>query len=296
MATTTKLARAGLQTAKLASTVLGNDTVTRISQGLHQLSNGITPIWTAYTPRKAKPAKPSANAINGKVVYFPACVTRTMGTACNDSDSRDLMIVMNALLAKAGFAAITPAKVDDLCCGMPFTSKGYPDAANQAVQALEAALWQASEAGKYPILCDTSPCTLRMLEQFSKPLKVYETAGFIAEYLLPHLTIQRQETSVALHITCSTRRLGLEAPLRQLAKLCAQQVIEPEEEGCCGFAGDKGFTTPELNAAALQRLKQQLPEACKEGFSNSRTCEIGLSLHSGRQYRSIAYLVERCCS
>jgi D-lactate dehydrogenase len=219
-----------------------------------------------------------------------------MGTACNDSDSRDLMTVMNALLAKAGFAAITPAKVDDLCCGMPFNSKGYPDAANQAVQALEAALWQASEAGKYPILCDTSPCTLRMLEQFSRPLKVYETAGFIAEYLLPHLTIQRQETSVALHITCSTRRLGLEAPLRQLAKLCAQQVIEPEEEGCCGFAGDKGFTTPELNAAALQRLKQQLPEACKEGFSNSRTCEIGLSLHSGRQYRSIAYLVERCCS
>ena len=98
-----------------------------------------------------------------------------------------------------------------------------------------------------------------------------------------------------MHITCSTRRLGLEAPLRKLANLCTQQVIEPEEEGCCGFAGDKGFTTPELNAAALQRLKQQLPETCKEGFSNSRTCEIGLSLHSGRQYRSIAYLVERCC-
>ena len=295
MATTTKLARAGLQTAKLASSVLGADAVTRISQGLHHLSKGVTPIWTAYTPRKAKPAKPSTEAINGKVVYFPACVTRTMGTACNDSDSRDLMTVMNVLLAKAGFAAIIPPKVDELCCGMPFNSKGYTDAANQSVKALEAALWQASEAGKYPILCDTSPCTLRMLEQFTQPLKVYETAGFIAEYLLPHLNIQRQEASVALHITCSTRRLGLEAPLRKLAKLCAQQVIEPEEEGCCGFAGDKGFTTPELNASALQRLKQQLPETCKEGFSNSRTCEIGLSQHSGRQYRSIAYLVERCC-
>ena len=295
MATTTKLARAGLQTAKVAASVLGNDTVTRVSQRLNQLSKGVTPIWTAYTPRKAKPAKPSTEAINGKVVYFPACVTRTMGTACNDSDSRDLMAVMNTLLAKAGFAAIIPSQVDDLCCGMPFNSKGYPEAANQSAKELEAALWQASEQGQYPILCDTSPCTLRMLEQFSKPMKVYETAGFIAEYLLPHLNIQRQEASVALHITCSTRRLGLEAPLRKLANLCTQQVIEPEEEGCCGFAGDKGFTTPELNAAALQRLKQQLPETCKEGFSNSRTCEIGLSLHSGRQYRSIAYLVERCC-
>lgn len=60
------------------------------------------------------------------------------------------------------------------------------------------------------------------------------------------------------------------------------------------FCGDKGFMTPELNAAALSRLKQQLPETCKEGVSNSRTCEIGLTLHSGRQYRSVAYLVERC--
>ena len=100
---------------------------------------------------------------------------------------------------------------------------------------------------------------------------------------------------MALHITCSARRMGLDGALRKLARLCATEVIEPEEEGCCGFAGDKGFTTPELNASALQRLRQQLPADCTEGFSNSRTCEIGLSLHSGRQYRSIAYLVERCC-
>jgi D-lactate dehydrogenase len=33
---------------------------------------------------------------------------------------------------------------------------------------------------------------------------------------------------------------------------------------------------------------------CSAGFSTSRTCEIGLSLHSGLHYRSIFYLVERC--
>jgi D-lactate dehydrogenase len=88
--------------------------------------------------------------------------------------------------------------------------------------------------------------------------------------------------------------MGLDKVLRELVKRCAPQVIEPEEEGCCGFGGDKGFMTPELNAAALARLKQQLPETCHEGVSNSRTCEIGLTLHSGQQYRSVAYLVERC--
>ncbi|MEH6470613.1 MAG: hypothetical protein V7752_05120, partial [Halopseudomonas sp.] len=63
---------------------------------------------------------------------------------------------------------------------------------------------------------------------------------------------------------------------------------------CCGFAGDKGFSTPELNQSALRTLKDSLPENCKEGFSTSRTCEIGLSHHSGIEYKSIVYLVNRC--
>ncbi len=69
----------------------------------------------------------------------------------------------------------------------------------------------------------------------------------------------------------------------------------PEEQGCCGFAGDKGFSVPELNASALKRLKEQIPDECEDGYSNSRTCEIGLSLHSGKQFKSIAYLVDKCC-
>jgi D-lactate dehydrogenase len=51
---------------------------------------------------------------------------------------------------------------------------------------------------------------------------------------------------------------------------------------------------PELNASALSRLKQQLPAGCDQGYSNSRTCEMGLSRHAGIPYRSIAYLVDRC--
>ena len=52
----------------------------------------------------------------------------------------------------------------------------------------------------------------------------------------------------------------------------------PAEIGCCGFAGDKGFTTPELNAYALRKLKASLEQAgVTHGYSNSRTCEIGLT-------------------
>ena len=292
----TAVTRVGLKGAELAHAVIGDATLTKISHGLTKISNHAIPVWHPYLPRKAGAFHPSHQARNGKVVYFPACVSRTMGTSVNDLEQRDIRQVMGNLLEKAGFEAIMPPKVDELCCGMPFASKGYNDTANTSVQALENVLWEASEHGKLPILCDTSPCTLRMIEQFQQPLKCYEPAGFIADYLLPHLPpLRQQEASVALHITCSARKLGLDGALRKLAGLCAKQVIEAEEEGCCGFAGDKGFTTPELNAAALHRLKQQLPASCTEGFSNSRTCEIGLSLHSGRQYRSIVYLVERSC-
>jgi D-lactate dehydrogenase len=73
-------------------------------------------------------------------------------------------------------------------------------------------------------------------------------------------------------------------------------VVVPAGIGCCGFAGDRGFSHPELNASALAGLAAALPAGCSEGFSNSRTCELGLSHHAKRPYRSIVFLVDRCTS
>jgi len=77
-----------------------------------------------------------------------------------------------------------------------------------------------------------------------------------------------------------------------VAPMCAEEVVVPDEVGCCGWAGDRGFTHPELNASALKPLKRQLPDGVESGYSTSRTCEIGLSLHSGVSYKSIVYLVD----
>jgi len=294
----TATTRVGLKSANVAYKVMGEKTLGAVSKGVTKVSAGVVPTWHPYTPRDAKKFKPlmvGDTATNGKVVYFPSCVTRSMGTSVNDENEiRDLREVMDSLLQKSGFEAITPSMVDKLCCGMPFASKGYLDSADTAVKQLEAVLWEASEQGAHPVLCDTSPCTLRMIEQFEKPLKILETAGFIEQYLLPFLDVTPKSEPIALHITCSARKMGLDNTLRNLTNLCSGSVFEPEEEGCCGFGGDKGFTVPELNAASLARLKQQMPADCTQGVSNSRTCEIGLSLHSGRQYRSIAYLVDDC--
>jgi D-lactate dehydrogenase len=44
----------------------------------------------------------------------------------------------------------------------------------------------------------------------------------------------------------------------------------------------------------LRRLKPQLSPDVRAGYSTSRTCEIGLTSHSGIDYQSILYLVDRC--
>ncbi len=300
MAGVTAATRGGLRAAHATSRVLGEIPLEKLTAGIHRVSGGRVPDWHRWMPRSSTNQRPSLShkktngSINKKCVYFSACVSRSMGTSSCDSESRDLIEVMHSLLQKAGYEVVVPTDVDAQCCGMPFSSKGLNESAETAVRRLEEVLWQASEEGRLPVLCDTSPCTARMQEQFDNKLKIYEPVGFIREFLLPEMDRVEQVDSIALHVTCSAKKMGLEEDFIAVAGTCAKSVFLPEEEGCCGFAGDKGFYTPELNASALSRLRQQIPEGCDQGYSNSRTCEIGLSRHSGIPYRSIAYLVDHC--
>ena len=201
---------------------------------------------------------------------------------------------MIALLQKGGYEVIFPKNMEKLCCGTIWESKGMLDIANRKTTELEAALWEASEEGKYPVLCDQSPCLHRMRSTIQK-MKLYEPAEFIYTFLRDKLSFTPIDRPIAVHITCSMRKMGLADTIIALARLCSTKVIVPEEVGCCGFAGDRGFTYPELNTYALRKLRPQIEAAgIGIGYSNSRTCEIGLTTNSGIPYVSIAYLVDQC--
>ena len=129
-----------------------------------------------------------------------------------------------------------------------------------------------------------------------KRLKLYEPVEFTLIYLAERLTFKKLPISVAVHCTCSTTKMGLEDHLVKLAGMCAETVIKPKKTACCGWAGDKGFNLPNLNKSALTYLKDELPKGLEGGYSNSRTCEIGLTLHSGISYKSILYLVDKATS
>ena len=175
---------------------------------------------------------------------------------------------------------------------MAFDSKGFVAEGRRKASELEAALLAASENGKIPVYCDMSPCLFRMKETLSSGLQLYEPVEFILKFLVSRLAFIRVPRKVAVHSTCSNTKMGLGPGLVRLAQLCAEEVIVPDEIGCCGWAGDKGFTKPELNASALSLLKSKLPSGLQEGYSTSRTCEIGLNLHSDISYKSIVYLVD----
>ncbi|MCY1436949.1 hypothetical protein D9M71_530910 [compost metagenome] len=115
---------------------------------------------------------------------------------------------------------------------------------------------------------------------------------FIREHLLERLEFSPQQEPVAVHVTCSTQHLGEAQGLIDIVRRCTRKVVVPEGIHCCGFAGDKGFTTPELNSHALRSLRDAVQE-CAEGISTSRTCEVGLSLHGGIDYHGLVYLVDR---
>ena len=288
-------ARFTLHVANGARMFLGAPRLAKISAALSKASDGRVPLWTAAMPQPERAIRfsPPVNDQRPRVVYLAACVSRVMGPAASDREQTSLLEKTQGLLEKAGYQVVFPDNQDNLCCGQPFASKGYNEQAEHKRQELLAALLTASRGGLDPIYCDTSPCTLRLVQDLKDTrLDLYDPVRFIRTHLLDKLHFTPQQEAIAVHVTCSTQHLGESQALIELARLCSLNVVIPEGIHCCGFAGDKGFTTPELNAHSLRTLKDAV-QFCNEGISTSRTCEIGLSQHGGIDYHGLVYLVDR---
>jgi D-lactate dehydrogenase len=288
-------ARFTLHVANGARMLLGAPRLAKLSATITRLSKGQVPLWTNAMPQPEKAIRfsPSVSDERPRVVYLAACVSRVMGPAAGDKEQMSLYDKTRGLLEKAGYQVVFPDNQDNLCCGQPFASKGYAEQAEHKRQELISALLHASRGGLDPIYCDTSPCTLRLVQDVGETrLDLYDPVRFIRTHLLDRLDFTPQDAPIAVHVTCSTQHLGESQALIDLARKCSKTVVIPEGIHCCGFAGDKGFTTPELNSHSLRTLKDAV-QHCSEGVSTSRTCEIGLTQHGGIDYHGLVYLVDR---
>jgi len=287
--------RLGLGAADLLHGVVGTGAMKGALDGLRQLTDGGLPKWSPMLPRPVN-FVPKAQALRRaeRLVYFPSCAARNMGAQRGDEGLDMLPEVAERLFQRAGFDVVYPQPLAGLCCGQPFESKGLNDAADHKSRELEAALAEASEGGRWPIVFDTSPCAYRMKKFGAGRLPLHDSVEFVHDTLLPRLKLTPQPQAVAVHPVCSVRKMGTADKLMAIAARCSVQVVAVDEVQCCGFAGERGFMRPELNEHALRHLKTMLPAGCDSGVATSRTCEIGLSEMAGVPYRSMLYLVERC--
>lgn len=286
-----KTASIALNGMALAQKFIGDQAMGKLSGKARELSGNRLPLWNPAMPRGAGRIQAiSRNGHAKSVVYFPSCAVRTMGNSKGDT-SRPLVEVTVELLERAGYQVIFPENMSKLCCGKAMETKGLYRQADALARELNDALLKASGNGELVVLCDTSPCLARMKKTLDSRLTLMDPIEFVMTRAVDRLSLRKLPRTVALHPTCSTRAMGLAGQMAELAGRCAERVVVPKGINCCGFSGDKGFHRPELNASALAGLREQIAD-CDEGYSVSRTCEIGLTLHGGKTYRNILYLVE----
>lgn len=295
MAGTTSILRGGLNFVHFFHILLGSKLMGCMASALRTLSFKLIPRWNKAMPEGGHKIKETIvnEGCTDKVVYFPSCINRSMGKSKGyDKGDVELTIKTQELLQRAGFTIIYPESINELCCGMAFSSKGLKEEGTRKSKELEEALIKSSEGGKYPVLFDMSPCFYTFYEaNTNKDLKIYDPIEFMLHFVMPKLTVKNPRDIVSIFPVCSVKKIGMEEKLLQLAKMCSKEVTFVETN-CCGFAGDRGFTYPELNKHGQRHLAEQIPVDCKEGYSTSRTCEIGMSEYSNINFKSIFYLID----
>lgn len=287
LALTHRASRSALSTVSWLAKTIPVSMLETASQRAHEISRAL-PVYHRYVPAGATTVMPTSAGYKDKVVYVPGCPNRLFAAPPGYDPLPDVVV---RLLNKAGIEVIIPAKYSRYCCGQPWRSKGNIAAASHHEAAMSSLLASYTEQGRWPVITDASPCALNLDTQ--QGLNIVELAEFLLTTVVPRLEISPHPEPLMLHVSCSSQQLDGGKSLRTLAKRLSVEVTEAQDISCCGFAGDKGFTCPQLNESALASLAGQIPPRTQWGFSNSRTCEIGLTKAAGIHYQHIAYLLDK---
>jgi D-lactate dehydrogenase len=261
----------------------------------------IMPLWSNHL-------KPSSDKYigdeNGEVVYFPTCINRMMGGSVEKGKSSVFDTFMR-VSKKAGISVKIPSDIGNMCCGQLFSSKGYADAfafkANETIEQL----WDITKQGALPVILDVSSCTHTLQhcegvlnpqnKELFKQLNIIDSIDYLADYVQPKLPAKTKKNTVVLHPVCTLKKMALEDKLVKLTNAYANRVDVPFNLGCCGMAGDRGFTHPELTASATAYEAKEVKACSYDGYySSAKTCEVAMSDAVGENYESILYLIDEC--
>jgi len=253
-------------------------------------------------PPPAPARLPATIHTGAAAVYVPSCTNRIFGPAKGGAWVAEALVEVSA---RAGLPLWVPEDVAGSCCGLPWGSKGLAEAHGYKANEMVEKLWGWSGEGALPVVVDAASCTAAVAEpgegvlsdenaERLAGLEVLDSVAWAHDRLLPWLTVGEKVPAAAVHPTCATRRLGLEPRLRALAAALAEETIVPPTATCCGFAGDRGFSHPELTESATAAEAEDLADRDADAhLCSNRTCEIGLERATGARYESVAILLER---
>jgi D-lactate dehydrogenase len=251
----------------------------------------------AAMPGAASASLPETIHAGAAAVYVPSCTNRIFAGSPVGA--------LVAVSARAGLPVWIPEEIAGSCCGLPWSSKGHAEGHREKANEMVERLWRWSGEGALPIVVDASSCTNAIAEPGEgvlsevnaarhAQLEILDSVAWAHDRLLPWLEVGRKVPSVAVHPTCATRRMGQAHRLEALAAALAEDVYVPPSAFCCGFAGDRGFSHPELTAAATAPEAAELSgRRFDTHLSSNRTCEIGLERATGEPCESVLILLER---
>ncbi|MFD4132673.1 FAD-binding and (Fe-S)-binding domain-containing protein [Streptomyces goshikiensis] len=264
----------------------------------------LVPQWLPRLPGAAARRPPVTRRVGAAAVYYPSCVNRIFGGPAG-APGPSLQEAVVALSERAGKPVWIPRDVPGTCCATIWHSKGYEAGARLMANLVVTAAWGWTAGGRLPLVVDASSCTLGLAREvvpyltddnreLHAELTVVDSVVWAARELLPHLEVRRTVGSAVLHPTCSMRHLGDEAELWAVAAACAEEVVVPQDAGCCAFAGDRGMLHPELTRSATARESAEVTAREFDAhLSANRMCEVGMELATGRTYYSALLELER---
>jgi D-lactate dehydrogenase len=302
-ATAERLARLALHVGAGLNRALGAGFMSGLTTSIRRIIPS-TPVWTkglSAPPGLSVLREHSSSNGDGGIVYFPACISRTMGTY--PGEERSVMDAFLSVCRQADIPVTIPDAMVGSCCSQIFSSKGYSDAWKFTANHVVDCLWKASDNGRFDIVTDVSSCahTLQHLEPALdvdhlikyRQMRFLDAVDLLHDRVLPVLPHTPLKRKVMLHPVCTLERNGGTPKLRRIAERCAEQVTIPLSAGCCGMAGDRGFLFPELTTSATRNeAAEALQSACDGHYATTRTCELALSEATGKDYASILFLVD----
>jgi D-lactate dehydrogenase len=264
------------------------------------------------------PSRLPATAREGAAaIYVPSCTNRIFASPADGPESEQIgrfkahrrgVLGLAGALVEVSARAGLPVWIPDVagsCCGLPWSSKGFGAAHRHKANEMVERLWEWSGEGELPAVIDAASCTHAVAEpgegvlseenaERLAALQILDSVAWTHDRLLPQLAIAHKVESATVHPTCATRHLGLAPRLKRLAGALAEDVYVAPSATCCGFAGDRGISHPELTAAATRPQAAELSARHFDAhLSSNRTCEIGLSRATGEPYESFVFLLER---